>query len=68
MRLTEICNRSKLTISASSGFWLLQMVSKLDIEWCASEDARSLKRVDCEIPHRLERERSISYKGVEIFP
>ena len=49
-----IRNGSKRTISASSGLELLQMVSKSDTEWCASKDA-GLKRVDCEIPHRLER-------------
>ena len=38
VRLMTICNRSKRTISASSGLELLQMVSKPDIERCASED------------------------------
>ena len=51
-----IRNESKWTISASGGLGLLQMVSKLDIGWCASEDAEPPRGVDCEIPHRLERE------------
>ena len=31
------------------------MVSKLDIEPCTSEDAGPPRRVDCEIPHQLEK-------------
>ena len=47
-------NRPKRTISAGGGLGLLQMISK---PVCASEDARPfLRGVDCEIPHRLERE------------
>ena len=34
-----IRNGPKQTISASDGFERLQMVSKLDTEWHASEDA-----------------------------
>ena len=43
------------TISASSGFGLLQMVSELDIERRVSEDIELPREVDCEIPHGLER-------------
>ena len=31
------------------------MVLESDTEQCASKDAESIKRVDCEIPHRLNR-------------
>ena len=31
-------NGLKWTVSTSGGFWLLQMVSKLDTRWCVSED------------------------------
>ena len=34
----------------------------------ASEDVGPRRRVDCEIPHRMERERNILYKGVETSP
>ena len=45
----------KLTaISVSGGLGMFQMVSELDIERCASEDAGPLG-VDCEISYRLER-------------
>ena len=54
-----------MTISVSGGFGLLQMVLELDIRRCASEDARLLRGMDCEIPCRMEREQSIPYKGVE---
>ena len=53
-------NGPKRTISASSGLELLQIVSDPVTEWCASEDARPLRGVDCEIPHRLERGTSAS--------
>ena len=49
-----ICNES-WTISISDGFELLQMVSEPDIGQCVSEDAGPPRRVDCEIPHWLER-------------
>ena len=55
-RLTVIHNGPKQTIFASSGLELLQMVSELGSERCASEDAGPSTGVDCEIPHRLERE------------
>ena len=45
---------SKKTISTSGGFGLLQMISMPGIGRCASEDAGHRRRVDCEIPHRLE--------------
>ena len=35
--------------------FLLQIVLELDIEQCVNEDDGPLKRVDCEIPYRLER-------------
>ena len=44
-----------MTIFASGGLELLQMVSELDTKQCANEDAGSLREVNCEIPHRLER-------------
>ena len=50
-----IHNGPKWTISASGGLELLQMVSELETEWCASEDAWPLRRVNCEIPLRLEK-------------
>ena len=55
VRLMTIRNEPKRIISASGGFWLLQMVSESDTERCASEDARPSRGVDCEIPHWLER-------------
>ena len=48
-----ICNELKRTLFTSGGLGLLQMVSKLDIGWCASENTGP--GMDCEIPHRLER-------------
>ena len=50
-----IRNRPKWTISVSGGFGMLQIVSESNTGWCASEDAGPLRRVDCEIPPRLER-------------
>ena len=55
VRLTTIRNEPKRTISTSGGFELLQMVLESDTGWCANQDARPLRGVDCEIPHRLER-------------
>ena len=45
----------KRKIFACGGLGLLQMVSEPNIGRCASEDARSSRGVDCEIPHRLEK-------------
>ena len=45
---------------ASGGFRLLQMVSKLGIEQCASKDTESRRGVDCEISHRLKRGTSVN--------
>ena len=56
MRLTAIRNGTKRTISTSGGFEPLQMVSKPNTGQCASEDVGPSRGVDCEIPHRLERE------------
>ena len=55
VRLTVIRNKPKQTISASGGLGLLQMVLEPDI-------GMTPKGVDCEIPHRLERETK-HYKG-----
>ena len=56
VRLTTIRNGPKETISASGGFGLLKMELELDTGRCVSEDAGPpRKRVDCEIPYRLER-------------
>ena len=46
---------SKRTIFASSGLELLQMILESVIRRCANKDVGSPKRVDCEIPHWLER-------------
>ena len=46
---------SKRTIFVNGGLGLLQTVSESITERCASEDAGPSKRVDCKIPHRLER-------------
>ena len=46
-----VCNGTERTISAQDGLETLQMVSESDTEQCANEDARSLREVDCEIPH-----------------
>ena len=55
MRLTAIRNGPKRIMSASGGLGLLEIVSELGTEQCASEDAVSPREVDCEIPLRLER-------------
>ena len=66
VRLTTIHFEPKRTISISGGgLGRLQMVSEPNARRCASKDARPPRGVDCEIPHQLERERSIPYKGVE---
>ena len=44
------------------------MVLEPNTGQCVNEDAGLPMRVDCEIPHRLERGRNISYKGVETSP
>ena len=44
------------------------MVSEPDIGRCASEDTRPSRKIDCEIPHRLERGTKHSYKDVETAP
>ena len=44
-----------MAVYTSGGFGLLQMISELGFRWCANEDTRSPREVDCEIPHRLER-------------
>ena len=58
---------SKRTISVSGGLGRLQMVLEPVTERCAREDAGPSKRVDCEIPHRMEKGTSIPYKGVKTF-
>ena len=55
VRLMAIRNVPRWTISVSNGLGLLQIVSEPDTGRCASEYASSPRRVDCEIPHRLER-------------
>ena len=42
-------------MSAGGVLGLLEMVSELGTERCASEDAVSPREVDCEIPLRVER-------------
>ena len=63
VKLTTIRNGPKRTISTCGGFRLLQMVLEPDTEQCTSVGG-----VDCEIPHRMERERNIPYKDVETSP
>ena len=63
-----IRNRPKRTRFVNGGLELLQMISKPGFGWCASEDARPQRGVDCEIPHRLERGTKHPYKGVETSP
>ena len=69
-----ICNGLKQTIFASSEFELLQMVSQLGTERCASEDVGCHnrkhdrdtgppRRVNYEIPHWLERQTKHSLQG-----
>ena len=61
--MTAIRNGPKQTISTSGELGLLQMVSELGIERCASEDVGSPRGVDCEIPRRLERRTKHSLYG-----
>ena len=49
--------KPKRTISASGGLELLQMVSKLNIERCASEEAEPRRRVDMRLSATLGSER-----------
>ena len=49
------------TLSPQGG-WIVRCT-----RWCASKDSGP-KEVDCEIPYRLEKERSISNKGVKTSP
>ena len=56
VRLMTICNGPKGIMFTNDEFGLLQMISEIDVEWCASEDAGSRRRVDYEILHWLERE------------
>ena len=51
-----ICNGPKQTISVGGGLGLLQMISEPNTGWCANKDVGSPRRVDCEIPHWLEKE------------
>ena len=44
------------------------MILESDTGRCANEDVGPPRGLDCEIPHRLERERNIPYKGVETSP
>ena len=44
-----------LKLSVSSELGLLQMVLESDTGQCASEKAGPSRRVDCEIPHWLEK-------------
>ena len=55
VRLTAIRNWLKRIIYVSSELGLVRMVSELVTGWCASEDARPSRGVDCEISHRLEK-------------
>ena len=68
MRPTTVRNGPKRIVSVSDRLGLLQMVSKPVTGWCANEDAGPPRIVDYEIPHRLERERNILYKGVKTSP
>ena len=54
-----------MTISASSEFRLLQMVSKLDTRWCASEDAGPQKEWIVRSHIGFRGERNILCKCVE---
>ena len=48
-------NGPKQMLYANSRLGLLQKVSEPDTGWCAGKDARPPRRMDCEIPHRLEK-------------
>ena len=58
-RLTAICNESRQTISVSDGLELLQIITELNIELCASEDAKSPREMNYEISHWLERKTNL---------
>ena len=66
MRLTVICNRPKKTTSASSGLELLQMVLEPDVERCANEDARPLRRLI--VRSHISWRGELNIPGVEISP
>ena len=66
VRLTAIRNGSKQTISISGSLGLLQIVSKSDIERCASEDAGSQGGWIVRSHSGWRGERSIPDKSVEI--
>ena len=63
-----IRNGPKRTISTSGGLGLLQMISELAIEWCASEDTRTQEGWIVRSHIGWRGERNISYKGVETSP
>ena len=50
-----ICNGMEQTKYAKCGLGTLQMVSESGTQQCANEDTKSLREVDCEISHQLER-------------
>ena len=54
-----------MTISASGGLELLQMVSELDIEWCASRDTGSEGGWIVRSHIGWRGQRNILYNGVE---
>ena len=56
VRLTVVRNELKRTIFVRGELGLLQIVSESDTGRCASEDVGPPRRVDCEIPHRLNNE------------
>ena len=68
MRLTTICNELKRTISSSVELGLLQMASKPDTEWYASEDAGPPRGINMISHINWRGERNIPYKGVETSP
>ena len=55
VRLMEIHDGLKQTISTNVGFGLLQTVSDPNTKRCAREDVGTPKRVDYEITHWLKR-------------
>ena len=63
-----IRNGPKLIISASSGLGLLQIVSEPDTGRCANEDVGPPRRVDDEIPRRLERGTTFFIRVWKSFP
>ena len=65
MRLTAIRNKLKQIICARGGLGLLQMVSKLDTEQCASEDAAPPRGWIVRSHLGWREKQNIRYKGVE---